>query len=336
MKSEDKRLNELLQKLRSGRVTPDEQAELNAMAQSEPMLADALEGFEMLSPMERKRHIQAVQETIEHKRGHLPLTRNIGWWRLAAAAAIIGIVGIWGLYQVFPVTNNQYADTTMEDRRPENESDITATEELGNNSTGSVQALRNSDARADKAQPADEGEPVAAREKKSTDRPVQPKSAPPKVAETGDSETEPRAEQELIDPSNVTGNRARSGQGIQLIDGVVIDGVPLDRAMTSDNLQVVVSEGRALAVPVAGRKQYASYIRENFKLELLAGVDSTMVCEVEFRLNSEGIPQNPKVVESTGEIYNTELIRLILEGSRWDIDSAQVPVGRVRIEYVVN
>ena len=92
--------------------------------------------------------------------------------------------------------------------------------------------------------------------------------------------------------------------------------------------------GRALATPVRGEKHYSRYLKKNLVMPeaaVAAGISGKV--ELEFTLDAEGRPDDIKVVRSLGYGCDDEAIRLVREGPAWDVEQAQVPIGRISIRF---
>lgn len=125
-----------IEKYHKGQLTPAEMHALEKAALDDPFLAEAIEGFAHLKqPVQPDlEELRArLQEKIESK-GSAPLVPIPGreksasapWWRAAAAAVILGVLG-WGVYQ-WGFSEGQ---TPIAKKTKENNSDIRKFENLG-------------------------------------------------------------------------------------------------------------------------------------------------------------------------------------------------------------
>ena len=139
------------------------------------------------------------------------------------------------------------------------------------------------------------------------------------------SSEEPKQKTIMAAPQAAYGDQA--GRGLSL------DAEGLSNARDL-RYTIVISDGKALAMPKSGRRQYERYLRKELNLsnvdtDKLAG--STV--EVEFDLNDEGTPFNVEAISHTGVTVLMELNRVLTEGPKWDVERAQVPKGRLLITF---
>ena len=90
----------------------------------------------------------------------------------------------------------------------------------------------------------------------------------------------------------------------------------------------------ATALPKDGWKSYYRYIRINLELPDAAvnnGIEGTV--HLEFDIDENGRPYEILVTESLGFGCDEEAIRLLQEGPDWDISNAQVPKGRLTVDF---
>ena len=90
----------------------------------------------------------------------------------------------------------------------------------------------------------------------------------------------------------------------------------------------------ALAAPVDGWKDFYRYVRKNIitpDSAESANMEGTV--SLEFDLDEEGRPTEIRVVASLGYGCDEEAIRLVREGPDWDVEGAQVPIGRIDIDF---
>lgn len=83
----------------------------------------------------------------------------------------------------------------------------------------------------------------------------------------------------------------------------------------------VASVAPAVSTPVGGWAKLDSYINENNKL-VKAGLSGQFV-EVSFLVDAAGNPSDVKVVKNATEAFDTEAVRLIKEGPKWEQPKAE-------------
>lgn len=117
------------------------------------------------------------------------------------------------------------------------------------------------------------------------------------------------------------------------LNEVVVTGMGRKQARTKKNTPPE-NVAYALASPVDGWKSYFKYIRKEIKTPSAAqdaGIEGTV--GLEFDLDEEGVPTEFRVVQSLGYGCDEEAIRLVRDGPRWNVEEAQVPIGRIDIDF---
>lgn len=104
----------LMQQLRHRELTPAEWSRLSALAETDPFLADAIEGLRTVSPEIRQAHLQSVQTRLAG-RTHRP-RRRVLWWSASAAAvlALLVVAAIW----LFPTAPDEQSAVLVEQVPP--------------------------------------------------------------------------------------------------------------------------------------------------------------------------------------------------------------------------
>ena len=129
----------------------------------------------------------------------------------------------------------------------------------------------------------------------------------------------------------------------QNIDVVLHEGVELNEVVVAGygKKQPKVKKNKgprgiayAMASPIGGWDDYYKYIRKEIKRPKQAKeADIEGSVWLEFNIDRNGMPTEIRVVESLGYGCDEEAIRLVREGPKWDVESAQVPIGRLQIDF---
>lgn len=103
------------------------------------------------------------------------------------------------------------------------------------------------------------------------------------------------------------------------MDEVVVTGLGETRSKKRDRIQTEVKES---ASPVGGFKKYDKYIRRNLRYPKAARENNISgEVRLQFTVNQSGELSDIKVLQSLGYGCDTEAIRLIEEGPKWEIKS---------------
>jgi len=92
-----------------GDSTRMEEWQLDQTAQDDPFLADALEGYRNFP---EENHVQQLTEIKARLRGKAAQKRVFPWMRVAAIGAFL-IFALWGIQQLQPTDNQEFAKTTI-------------------------------------------------------------------------------------------------------------------------------------------------------------------------------------------------------------------------------
>jgi len=146
-------------------------------------------------------------------------------------------------------------------------------------------------------------------------------------------------------------NEAEVLQPVRLDDIGTLDEKPVNSEMSegmelneasAQNLQVPMAKKNqgpqqvayALAMPLGGWDDYYKHIRKNIVIPDAAkdaSVEGTV--RLEFDLKKDGTAYNFRITQSLGFGCDEEAIRLVREGPQWDVRNAQVPIGRLSIDF---
>jgi hypothetical protein len=88
------------------------------------------------------------------------------------------------------------------------------------------------------------------------------------------------------------------------------------------------------ATPIGGWNNYVNYIKENKRFKDRQG-SLAIVVVLNFEVDKNGIPSEFEIMQSGGNTYNKEAIRLLKEGPLWKIKNAEEETAAVKITLVL-
>jgi TonB family protein len=188
----------------TGQMIAAEMHALEKAALEDPFLADALDGLQQEKAAETKKHFadldQRLASRVDSKVIPMPKTN---WWRIAIAAALIGIMGIAAYFfmqsdEKVPVVAQKTTPASNDTSSGNfNEMQLPKSEESGSDKTSS-QLEKKSEK---------EVEPSATLDKKINEDKLMP-AAPPSAPIIADQESKREKEIEKISPSVAAGDKA--------------------------------------------------------------------------------------------------------------------------------
>ena len=188
----------------TGQMTAAEMHALEKAALEDPFLADALDGLEQEKGDETKKYFadldQRLASRVDSKVIPMPKTN---WWRIAIAAALIGIMGIAAYFfmqsdEKVPVVAQKTSPASNDTSSGNfNEMQLPKSEESASDKTSSQLEKRSEK----------EVEPSATLDKKINEDKLMP-AAPPSASITADQESKREKEIEKISPSVAAGDKA--------------------------------------------------------------------------------------------------------------------------------
>lgn len=349
---------ELLHKMRGAQLDDAEMALLRSLCHEDPFLADALDGLLLLNQKDRSTHINHIEKYLKNlleknkKRSQLPVVLR----RIAAVGVVI--IGIWAVWRAFPDQKTPIAmQAERNDREkilepeadvlkpqteasnPDEVKDLAAQPATANNDieeTPSTQSITGVKAEKENlSEPPDQTAQNATDQKESRQTPnsTTAMAAEEPTKRNPDKDEKPQMPRTNNGPpDSEDANPGLKPENRGLTRSKIVD----DSMKKPTNLknQAPRQVSYALASPINGWNSYYKYIRNKLKTPSAAqdaSIEGSVV--LEFDLDSDGSPTKFRVIQSLGYGCDEEAIRLISEGPKWDVANAQVPIGRLTIDF---
>ncbi len=285
----------LLDKLREGRITPQERNELYLLSKDDAFISDALEGLDGISQDQLRSIVSALEGKI--RQGTHSKDRRWLWGSAAAVILIAGTTAI--LMQDSPVQQDL---VVMQDERPPEDAPAALNDAISDAPKAEVTQPTSSELKTGSDQP--EGD--------TRTNLVQPEVEESPIQESSSM---------LDEASTYSMRRSTAERTIQNQD-------------TMKNMGPGGAQGYALAAPIDGWEAYYTFVRNNIVVPreaLEAGLEGSVY--LEFDLDTDGRPTEIRVTQSLSAACDAEAIRLLRQGPLWDVQNAQVPIGRLKVDF---
>jgi TonB family protein len=321
-----------------GEMTKREEHAFQRELQKDPFAEEAIEGFSEISPAQAAKDIQKLDNQLKIR---VTRKKRMVYYRIAASVAVLMVIS-----SIFIIiernkpsaqlseVNISLQTTKASERKaiPEPEAQapggIAALPEPETDKKGVSGAMNESPmetTRVEKEKSASPskseltagtGDQVIMDTTNKSEISVKDKPAGNLVADMAEMESK-----EFFEKGDT--NKLAKADSSRLAMRKAIAGVPAMAMNTKETVPVAVArddntiEGYSPPQPVAGKENFDKYIEENMRKPDALAAGENAVVVIRFKVMNSGVIDSIKVIQSPGNEYSDESIRLIKEGPAW-------------------
>jgi hypothetical protein len=128
-----------------------------------------------------------------------------------------------------------------------------------------------------------------------------------------------REQEAVINDTNASATRSSSA--LEMTDAAMATGYTISRNLTAapaqEEMDAIGQEPDAPSQPAEGQENYTRYIKENIRRPAVTESMDNAVVIISFQVLSTGAIENIIIINSPGDEFSEEAIRLIREGPSW-------------------